>query len=61
MASGLEAAIKKEFGLAATLKGGHGGVFDVTIDGQTVYSKHQTNRFPSNEEVFATIRAHGKS
>jgi selT/selW/selH-like putative selenoprotein len=61
MASGLEAAIKQEFGLTAELEGGHGGVFDVRIDGQTVYSKHQTNRFPTNEEIFATIRARRKS
>jgi selT/selW/selH-like putative selenoprotein len=60
MASSLEAAIRKEFGVAAALKGGHAGVFDVAIDGQTVYSKHQTNRFPSNEEIFATIRARQK-
>lgn len=57
MASSLEAAIKNEFGLAAELKGGHDGVFDVAIDGQIVYSKHETHRFPSNEEILSKIRA----
>ena len=61
MASSLEAAIKNEFGLTADLKGGHGGVFDVAIDGQTVYSKHETKRFPSDEEILSKIRALGKA
>ncbi len=54
----MQAAIKQEFGLTADLKGGHGGVFDVTIDGEVVYSKDQTYRFPTNEEIFARIREH---
>lgn len=57
MASSLEAAIKKEFGLAAELKGGHSGVFDVELDGSLVYSKDKTGRFPTNEEIFGKIRA----
>jgi hypothetical protein len=35
-------------------------VFDVTIDGTLAYSKDQTYRFPTNEEVFAKIREHQK-
>ncbi len=56
MASSLEAAIKKEFGLTAELKGGHSGVFDVELDSSLVYSKDKTGRFPTNEEIFAKIR-----
>jgi selT/selW/selH-like putative selenoprotein len=52
----LQAAIKNEFGLTADLKGGHGGVFDVELDGELVYSKDKTFRFPTNDEVFAEIR-----
>jgi selT/selW/selH-like putative selenoprotein len=52
----LQAAIKKEFGLTADLKGGHGGVFDVALDGEVVYSKDKTHRFPTDDEVFAEIR-----
>jgi selT/selW/selH-like putative selenoprotein len=52
----LQAAIKKEFGVTADLKEGHSGIFDVTIDGEVVYSKDQTYRFPTNEEVFVKIR-----
>jgi selT/selW/selH-like putative selenoprotein len=56
----LQAAIKKEFGVTASLHGGHGGVFDVTLDGKRIYSKDETYRFPTNEEVFAQITAHQK-
>jgi selT/selW/selH-like putative selenoprotein len=57
----LQAAIKKEFGVTASLQGGHGGVFDVTLDGKRIYSKDETYRFPKDEEVFAGIRAHQKA
>jgi hypothetical protein len=33
-------------------------VFDVTLDGRRVYSKDETFRFPTHEEIFAQIRAH---
>ncbi|MBI2460050.1 MAG: SelT/SelW/SelH family protein [Candidatus Rokubacteria bacterium] len=48
--------MKKEFALSAELKAGHGGVFDVELDGSLVYSKHKTGRFPTNEEIFAKVR-----
>jgi selT/selW/selH-like putative selenoprotein len=54
----LQEAIKKTFGITASLKGGHAGVFDVALDGQRVYSKDETFRFPTHEEIFARIRAH---
>ena len=57
----MQAAIKKAFGLTADLKGGHGGVFDVTIDGQLAYSKDETHRFPTNEEILDKIRARKKA
>jgi selT/selW/selH-like putative selenoprotein len=56
----LQAAIKNEFGLTADLEGGHGGIFDVAIDGEVVYSKDQTYRFPTDEEVFVKIRERQK-
>ena len=61
MASSLQAAIKKEFGITADLTEGHGGVFDVVINGKLAYSKHETYRFPSNDEVFVKIRELRKS
>jgi selT/selW/selH-like putative selenoprotein len=52
----LQAAIKNEFGVTADLTGGHSGIFDVEVDGEIVYSKDKTFRFPTNDEVFAEIR-----
>jgi len=36
---------------------GGGGVFDVEVDSQRVYSKHATGRFPNQGEVLEAIRA----
>ena len=33
---------------------GVAGVFDITVDGQLKYSKKQTGRFPTDDEVVAT-------
>jgi selT/selW/selH-like putative selenoprotein len=32
---------------------GVAGVFDVTVDGRLAYSKKQTGRFPTDEEIEA--------
>lgn len=38
---------------------GTGGVFDVNINGETVYSKWDTGRFPTNDEILTKIAAIG--
>jgi len=53
----LQAAIKQKYGITAGLKEGFGGIFEVTIDGTTVYSNKTTYRFPTNEEIFEKIDA----
>lgn len=30
---------------------GSGGIFDVSVDGKIVFSKHQAGRFPEESEV----------
>ena len=42
--------------MQAELIKGAGGVFDVTADGKLIYSKHQTGRFPDNEEVLQALK-----
>ena len=32
-----------------------GGVFEITVDGKLAYSKKATSRFPTDEEVLATL------
>ena len=53
----MQAAIKSKYGIAATLKMGAGGIFEVFIDGKSVYSNQVTYRFPSDEEIFEQIDA----
>ncbi len=51
----MQAAIKEKYGTTATLKEGAGGIFEVFIDGTSVYSNESTYRFPTDEEIFAKI------
>ena len=37
------------------------GIFEVFIDGRTVYTNQETYRFPTDEEIFARIDAAKKS
>ncbi|PYO00235.1 MAG: hypothetical protein DMD89_08865 [Candidatus Rokuibacteriota bacterium] len=53
----MQAAIKDKYGITATLVEGAGGIFEVFLDGTTVYSNQTTYRFPENEEIFAKIDA----
>jgi selenoprotein W-related protein len=41
------------------LKKGRGGVFDVRVDGQLIYSKHEQGRFPEHSEVLQKLPAAG--
>jgi predicted Rdx family selenoprotein len=51
----LAAEIKKATGLEAELIGGAGGVFDVTADGELIYSRHQTGLFPKPGDIIAAL------
>lgn len=53
----MQAAIKEKYGIAARLREGAGGIFEVSIDGRTVYSNQTTYRFPTDEEIFEQIDA----
>jgi selenoprotein W-related protein len=46
--------LEEKYGAEVELVPGVGGVFEITVDGQLRYSKKQTGRFPSDEEVIAT-------
>jgi selT/selW/selH-like putative selenoprotein len=51
----LQTAIKEKFGTVATLVEGHGGAFEVTVDGKRIFSKLKTFRFPEDEEILSKI------
>lgn len=38
------------------MKPGAGGIFDVHVDGELIFSKHQVGRFPENDEVLDAIQ-----
>ena len=52
----MAAELKQAFGAQARLVEGSGGVFDVTVDGRLVYSKHNTGRFPDEGEVVELVQ-----
>lgn len=51
----MAARIKEQTGQEPELVAGGGGVFDVVADGQLVYSKHETGRFPEDDEVLSQL------
>jgi selenoprotein W-related protein len=51
----LAAAISDRFGIEAELIKGKNGVFDVVADGNLVFSKHETGRFPQNDEILKVL------
>ena len=56
-AASLAAEIKRSRGLDATLIKGSGGVFEVVLDGQSIFSKKQQGRFPEPAEILERIPA----
>jgi selT/selW/selH-like putative selenoprotein len=48
--------IEREFGGPIRLRAGAPGALDVYVDGERIYSKKQTGRMPSGEELTALIR-----
>ncbi len=50
------AAIRARFAdVQAEMTKGSGGVFDVAVDGQRIFSKHEAHRFPTQDEILAGI------
>lgn len=49
-------SLETEFGAQVELVAAGGGVFEVTVDGELVFSKKALGRFPEPDEVEALIR-----
>ena len=45
--------MEEKYGAEVELVPGVAGVFDITVDGVLRYSKKQTGRFPTDEEIVA--------
>ena len=50
------AELKESLGVDAALIPGSGGVFEVRLDGEVVYSRAQTGRFPREGELTKIIK-----
>jgi selT/selW/selH-like putative selenoprotein len=35
---------------------GDDGIFDVSVDGERIFSKHEAHRFPTAQEILARLR-----
>lgn len=53
----MAARIKEETNTEPELIKGKGGVFDVVVNGQLVYSKKKTGRFPEHDEVLTHLHS----
>jgi selT/selW/selH-like putative selenoprotein len=49
--------LEQKYGAEVELVPGVGGVFEITVDGQLKFSKKQTGRFPTDEEIIAAGEA----
>ena len=56
-ATSLAAEIKDKYGVDPNLVASEGGVFEVTVNNNLVYSKKQLGRFPEPGEVQSSIDA----
>jgi len=51
----LAAALKSRHQAEVTLTPGSGGVLDVAVDGQIIFSKAQAGHFPTAEELLPLL------
>ncbi|MBP18298.1 MAG: hypothetical protein CMQ21_05345 [Gammaproteobacteria bacterium] len=57
----MAAELKSSFDVDATLFAEGKGIFDVVVDGDLLYSKYETGRFPNPDEVSKIIRGRTKT
>lgn len=48
--------MESNFDTATHLVEGAGGIFDVAVDGEIVYSKHQTGEFPDEDALIESLK-----
>lgn len=53
----MAAEIKKQLGIDSQLVRGSGGIFEVTVDNERIFSKKDEGRFPSEKEIVDKLRA----
>lgn len=58
-ASSLGDELKKKFEAEIELVAGSNGVFDVSLDGNMIYSKFEEGRFPQTDNIVERIKEKG--
>lgn len=53
----MAATLKKELGVDSEIVRGSGGIFEVTVDNEKIFSKKDEGRFPSEKEIVDKLRA----
>ena len=56
-AVGLAKAIKVKLGVESKLIEGSGGIFDVVVDGDLIFSKDNEDRFPEHDEILDALNS----
>jgi len=51
-------SLSERFGIESKLVKGRGGVFEVRLDGELIFSKAETYRFPEPGEVEGLVDEH---
>ena len=54
-ASSLGDELKKNLGAEIELVAGSNGVFDISLDGNMIYSKFEEGRFPQTEDILSRV------
>ena len=52
----MEEILRKELDATTELIPGSGGVFDIKVEGELVYSKFKTGRFPEPAEIVRMLK-----
>jgi selenoprotein W-related protein len=55
----LAEAIKAKFGVDSEMIEGSGGVFDIRVDGDLIYSKKETGEFPEHQLILDLLAKRG--
>jgi selT/selW/selH-like putative selenoprotein len=50
-------AVKKEYDIEPQLIKSRGGVFEVEVDGNLIFSKKEEYRFPENSEIIELLKS----
>ena len=57
----MAATIKQEFKCPVELVPGDNGIFEVSVDGKSIFSKQKSVRFPKGDEIVKALKGLGRN